>query len=264
MNINLPLSALIITYNEEDNIKRSLDSLHWIPNILVIDSGSTDNTLDIISNYDTARVLERSFDNFANQCNYGLGKICSRWVLSIDADFIVSERLAIEITHNLNKIDMQNVHGYSIPIRYCIAGHPIRGSIYPPRICLYQTDAGHYENEGHGHRVKIKGNVKRLSGEIYHDDRKPITRWLTSQQKYMTTEAKSLIETSSYELSYADLLRKHTPLAPLAALVLCLFWKRGIFDGSRGWTYVIQRVYAEILLLVLLSDLKTSHAIDNS
>ena len=83
----LPLTGLILTWNEQDNLRRTLDRLHWVPEILVIDSGSNDATADILREFvPQVRVLTRRFDSFAGQCNYGLDQIDSEWVLSLDAD----------------------------------------------------------------------------------------------------------------------------------------------------------------------------------
>lgn len=254
----LPLSVLILTYNEEDNIQRTLDSLHWVSKILVIDSKSTDKTLGIISKYDSVEIITREFDSFAAQCNYGLEHIETSWVLSIDADFIITKSLSKEIARKLANSDNIQESGFSIPIRYCIGGHPIRGTIYPPRTCLYRTSLARYKDEGHGHRVEVEGRVGRLIGEIYHDDRKPISRWLKTQQTYMEIEANHLLQTPSSNLSRADLIRKNSPIAPFAALFICLIWKGGFLDGWRGWAYAIQRMYSETLLLVILLDTRFS------
>src|SRR5215471_6513132 len=91
------ITALVLTYNEEDNIGRTLAALRWIPRIQVIDSGSSDRTLEIIRGFPQAEVVTRAFDSFAGQCNFGLSLVASPWVLSLDADYVVSEALAREI-----------------------------------------------------------------------------------------------------------------------------------------------------------------------
>ena len=91
MNQRPLLTAMVITYNEEENIARTLESIRWVDQILVIDSGSTDKTLEIISRYPQARIVTRTFTTFAEQCNFGLGHVDTEWVLSIDADYIFPE-----------------------------------------------------------------------------------------------------------------------------------------------------------------------------
>src|SRR5262249_34070739 len=91
------ITALVLTYNEEDNIGRTLAALRWVPRILVIDSGSDDRTLEIVGGFPQAEVVTRHFDSFAGQCNFGLSLVASPWVLSLDADYVLSEALAREI-----------------------------------------------------------------------------------------------------------------------------------------------------------------------
>ena len=250
----LRLTALLLTYNEEANIERTLAALQWVPSIFVIDSGSTDRTLDILASDPKVTTLHRPFDSFAEQCNFGLDLIKSEWVLSLDADYVVTSALAEEIVAFFCAPEPFQFAGFAIPFRYCIAGKPLRGTLLPPRICLYRTAGARYRNDGHGHRVDVPGKLGRLRHPILHDDRKPLERWLASQLGYLTIESRKLQTTPLSQLSIADRLRLKTPLAPLAALVLCLFVNGGILDGWQGWTYAFQRCYAEILLKLMLLE----------
>ena len=253
----LRLTALLLTYNEEANIERTLAALQWVPSIFVIDSGSTDRTLDILASDPKVTTLHRPFDSFAEQCNFGLDLIKSEWVLSLDADYVVTPALAEEICAYFYAPEPFQYAGFAIPFRYCIAGKPLRGTLLPPRICLYRTAGARYRNDGHGHRVDVPGKVGRLRNPILHDDRKPLERWLASQLGYLTIESRKLQTTPLSQLSTADRLRLKTPLAPLAALVLCLFVNGGILDGWQGWTYAFQRCYAEILLKLMLLETRS-------
>jgi hypothetical protein len=253
-NSCLPLSVLLLTYNEEANIERTLAALQWVPSIFAIDSGSTDRTLEILAAQPTVTIRHRPFDNFANQCNFGLDLIKSEWVLSLDADYVVTPALAEEIFACFKSSKCMLFAGFAIPFRYCIAGKQLRGTLLPPRICLYRSAGARYRNDGHGHRVDVPGKIGRMRNPILHDDRKPLERWLSSQQRYLAIEARKLQATPSSELSTADRLRLKTPLAPLAALLLCLFVNGGILDGWQGWSYAFQRCYAEILLKLMLLE----------
>jgi hypothetical protein len=251
---SLPLTALLLTWNELANIGRTLAALHWLNDILVIDSGSTDGTLEVLASHPNVRVLHRPFDSFANQCNFGLDRISTEWVLSLDADYGVPPELAGSLPSLLERADRDNVAGFSFPFRYCIDGRPLRGSLLPPRTCLYRTQSGRYRDEGHGHRVVIQGEVAPLPLSLLHDDRKPLARWLASQQKYLQIEAANLLGTPSHRLSWVDRLRKHTPLSPLAAITFCLLLRGGLLDGRAGLIYALQRTYAELLLVLMLDE----------
>jgi len=251
---SLPLTGLLLTWNEIANIGRTLAALEWLSDILVIDSGSTDGTLEVLAAHPNVRVLHRAFDSFAAQCNFGLERISTEWVLSLDADYGVPAELARSMPSLLERADRENLAGFRLPFRYCIDGRPLRGSLLPPRTCLYRTLRGRYRDEGHGHRVVVQGEVAPLALPLLHDDRKPLERWLGSQQKYLRIEAANLLDTPSQRLSWVDRLRKHTPLSPLAALTLCLLLRGGLLDGRAGLAYALQRTYAELLLLLMLQD----------
>src|SRR5437879_12162255 len=75
------ITPLIITYNEASNIRRTLDKLLWARRIVVVDSGSTDETLDILRGYPQVDVVHHPFTDFANQCNYGISLVRTPWVL---------------------------------------------------------------------------------------------------------------------------------------------------------------------------------------
>lgn len=245
------LSALVITFNEEANISRTLRSISWVPYVLVLDSGSTDNTLKIVSSFGNVHIAYRQFDSFANQCNYGLSCLTSKWILSLDADFVLTEG----ITHEI--IDLLTCHtdsiqarldGYSIRFGYCVNGKKIRSGLYPERTCLYRRSAAKYLDEGHGHRVSVEGRVGRLRNIILHDDRKPLDIWLMNQRKYQAIEARELIKQKFSKLTFQDWIRKYTCLAPVMALILSYIIKGGFLDGSEGIVYAYQRFIAEALL----------------
>jgi glycosyltransferase involved in cell wall biosynthesis len=241
------ITLLILTYNESLNITRTLQSLSWAKRIVVIDSYSTDKTLEILSSYPQVEVFQRKFDTHATQWNYGLDQVKSEWVLSLDADYIVTDALIAEIK-NLS-LD-SSTDGYFAKFKYCVFGKPLRGTILPPRQILFRKDKSIYIDDGHTQLLENKGKSSQLSAYIHHDDRKPLSRWLWAQDRYMVIESKKLLETPDHELSLGDRIRKKKILAPLIILIYCLILKGGILDGWEGWYYTFQRVLAEILLSI--------------
>src|SRR5919108_2809066 len=91
------LTVVILTKNEARNIGRTLDKLSWARRVVVVDSFSMDATCDIISAHANAVVRQRHFDNHANQWNYGLAQVETEWVVSLDADYQVSDSLVSEL-----------------------------------------------------------------------------------------------------------------------------------------------------------------------
>lgn len=245
------ITPMVLTHNEAPNIGRSLDRLKWAHQILVVDSYSSDETVEIVRNFPQALLVQRKFDSFAGQCNYGLEQIQTPWVLSLDADYLLSDELVEEI-QTLSFSD--EIVGYAARFKYCVYGKPLRGTLYPPRTVLYRKGNASYFNDGHGHRVQVCGNIGALASYILHDDRKSFSRWLQSQDRYMIAEAKKLTATPKHELGSADRIRKTKLLAPFIVLVYCLIAKGAALDGWPGWYYTLQRVVAEIILALRLIE----------
>lgn len=253
------ITPVILTYNEEANLDRTLQQLTWAKRIVVVDSYSTDQTLEIIKAYPQVEVFQRVFDAHEHQWNYGLEQVQTEWVLSLDADY----RLSAELIAEMAALDLSStIDSYYIPFKYCVFGKPLRGTLLPPREALFRREKAVYINDGHTQLLHVKGQSAALSAVIYHDDRKSLNRWLWAQDRYMVLEVKKLLATPQDKLSLGDRIRKRKVIAPLIILIYCLILKGGILDGWGGWYYAFQRVLAEILLsihLIQTENLSAKH-----
>jgi glycosyltransferase involved in cell wall biosynthesis len=245
------VTPILITFNEAPNIARTLNKLGWARRIVVVDSGSSDGTLEILVRYPQVALFKRTFDNFADQCNFGLAQVQTEWALSLDADYELSDSLTQELS---NLGEEAGVAGYRVSFVYRIHGRPLRGTLYPPRVVLYRIKNARYVNEGHGHKVVISGNVRALSGVIYHDDRKPLSRWFTSQQGYARLEADYLLKADQGAMSAPDRLRRMAWPAPILVFLYVLVIKGCLLDGWPGWFYALQRVLAECMIALELIE----------
>jgi glycosyltransferase involved in cell wall biosynthesis len=245
------ITPMILTYNEEPNIGRTLSKLTWAKQILIVDSGSTDHTLEIVRHFPQVIVLQRTFDSAASQCNFGLQNVRSEWVLSLDADYVLSDALISEID---KLAPSSNVRGFWARFVYQVFGRSLRASLYPRRAVLYRRSGATYVDEGHTQRVRIEGDLRTLLNPIYHDDRKPISRWFSSQAKYASLEANRLLGIDKASLDRMDRLRLMIVPAPLLTLIYALFIKRCLLDGWAGWYYAFQRLCAETMLSIELLD----------
>ncbi len=247
------ITPLILTYNEDANIGRTLQRLTWARDIVVVDSFSDDETLEIVSGFPQVRVFQRKFDNHAGQSNFGLTNtgISTKWVLALDADFILTTE-AINELRSLSPAAETN--GYSGQLIYCVRGQPLRSSLLPRLVVLYRADRATYVQDGHAHRVRVDGRIDRLQSRILHDDRKTFDRWLESQKRYMALEAEKLSHRDAREINFADRVRRMRVVAPLAMLIYCLVIRGGVFDGRAGCYYAFQRTLAELLLSLYLLE----------
>jgi glycosyltransferase involved in cell wall biosynthesis len=235
-----PITALILAYNEEPNIGRTLSRLGWATEIVVLDSCSSDATCDIAARYPKVRIVKRPFTTLADQWNYAL-----------DADYFLSDELIAE----LSAFDpTPDVAGYVATFDYCIHGRKLRSGVYPPVTVLFRRSLTHVEQDAHCQRARVKGALRPLRGRIAHDDRKSMGRWLASQATYMKQEADKLADASPDSLSAIDRLRKAIVVAPIAVFVYCLVVKGGLFDGWPGVLYASQRATAEAILSMTLIE----------
>lgn len=247
------ITPFILTYNEKLNIGRALDRLAWASQILIVDSFSDDGTLEIAAQYPQVRLIQRKFDSFAEQCNFGMEQIQSPWILVLDADYILSESYQHELTA-LQPPEI--IDAFYARFRYVVFNRALRGSLYPPRAVLFRKARCNFYNDGHTQRLKVDGPTSTLSTFILHDDRKPLSRWLTSQDSYSRKEAVKLMQTRREELRFQDRLRLLIIPAPLLVFFYCLIVRGLILDGFPGWFYVWQRVLAEVMLSLRLLEKK--------
>jgi glycosyltransferase involved in cell wall biosynthesis len=246
----IDVTGLVLTRDEAPNIARTLGKLDWLPSIVVVDSESTDATREIAAGFPNVRVVRRRFTTHAEQWNFGLEQagIQSEWVLALDADFIVSDALVREI--QALQPDAGTA-GYWASFEYCVDGRPLRGAAYPPVAVLYRRASGRYEQDGHTQRIRLTGDVRTLAAPIYHDDRKPLTHWLASQSRYMALEAEKLSRPGA-AVGLVDQVRKLIVVAPPAMFLYCYIVRGGIFDGTAGLFYALQRAVAEGILSLFL------------
>jgi glycosyltransferase involved in cell wall biosynthesis len=244
------ITPVLLTFNEAANIERALSALSWAKEIVVVDSGSTDETLSILTRFPRVRVFHRPFDTHGNQWRYatqGTG-ITTNWILRLDADYEVTEALKSELAC----LDPDaKVDGYRISFDYAILGRKLISSLYPPNTVLLRTGRFSVWDKGHTEAWGVEGPVKNLKGRIVHDDRKSIEQWMVSQGRYMRREFSDLRKGGSGLRAW---LRRTPPLMPLAIFIYCLFGKGLILNGRVGIFYALQRSVAELTLSLMVLD----------
>lgn len=241
------ITPVILTFNEEPNIGRVLDRLSWAKEVIVLDSGSTDRTLEIVASFSNTRCVHNQFESHAKQWNFALAdtNIRTPWVLALDADYVVPGTLVDELTR---AAPGDAIHGFWIAFRYLVDGVPIRHTLYPPLICLFRRDKARYIEHGHRMVLELEGNSLRCIARIDHDDRKDRIRWLASQHKYAHLEAKRLKSIPIREYRWQDILRGCLVLTWWAIPVYLLIFRGLVLDGRAGWKYAGERAEAEWLI----------------
>src|SRR4026207_2304269 len=125
----ISLTALVLTYNEQENIRRNLEALVWVPKVIIVDSFSNDRTLEIALSFPNVQIVQRVFDTHANQWNAGLDRIDTEWALTRDADYV----LTAELQEEIKKLKFDpGYDGFIAGFDYCVFGRPLRATILPP------------------------------------------------------------------------------------------------------------------------------------
>jgi glycosyltransferase involved in cell wall biosynthesis len=196
--MKLPISLIILTYNEELNIENCLKSaVNWAEEIIIIDSHSTDKTLEIAKKY-TDKIFQHEFKNQAEQFNWALDnlEIKNEWIFKLDADESVTKELWEEISENLDKIP-QNVNGFYINRKVFFLGKWIRhGGYYPNWILrIFRKGKGMSEQRKMDeHLVLLEGKICRFKNHIIDNDQKGLTWWTEKHNRYSSREIQELFE----------------------------------------------------------------------
>lgn len=248
------ISVLILTLNEAVNIVDCLDSVDWSDDVLVLDSGSTDDTTALAESKG-ARVLTRSFDTFASQRNYGLqhGDLRHDWVLHLDAD----ERVPPALRDELHAAARANTHdAYRVASKLIFRGQWLKhAGMYPTyQVRFGRRDALTFTQVGHGQRGALADDdVGTLDEPMrHHAFSKGIRNWIERHNRYSTDEAHHALETiDGGRVDWAGLvdsdaqrrrralkdLSYRVPFRPLLRFLYMYVGRLGLLDGRAGFDY---------------------------
>lgn len=221
------LTITIITLNEEKNLKKCLECLKDLnAEIILVDSGSTDKTLEIARNYGV-KTYFRKFDNFANQKNWALSKATGEWILSIDADEQISTDLSKEIKENIRN---SQYAGFLIKRRNFLLGGEIKYSRWSPdqHIWLWKKGFGKWVGDVH-EEVIVTGKVRLLNNSKIHNSHKTVSEFMKANNFYSALEAKSHFK-NNIRFSLRKLLWE-----PLIEFFIRFFYKQGFLDKTSGF-----------------------------
>jgi glycosyltransferase involved in cell wall biosynthesis len=221
------ISATIITYNEERNIARVIESLRCCDEIVVVDSGSSDRTCELAEKLG-ARVIDSPWPGYAKQKNVAAERAANDWILSVDADEAISEGLEAEIWH-IKKHGPQ-FDAYTMPRMAQYLGKWILHSgWYPDRkIRLYHRDKASWVGDFVHESVQATGTVGHLEGRILHYTCESLAEHMKTMDRYTTLAAEQII----YQKKKITLTR--LILDPPWTFIRTYFFKAGFLDGLEG------------------------------
>ncbi len=233
------LSVIILTYNEEIHIERLLKNIvDWADEIFIIDSYSTDKTLEIARQYG-AKIVQHKFENQAQQFNWALDnlEIKNEWILRLDADEYLTEELKNEITQELNNLITKNINGYYIKRRVYFMGRWIKHGAYYPVWFLRLFRKGKARSEQREmdeHLVLLEGEAGKLKNDFIDENLKDLTWWTEKHNNYSSREAAAVLA-GDFGINKKKFYYK-LPLFFRACWYFCYryFLRLGFLDGKEG------------------------------
>lgn len=244
---NKRVCVYILVKNEAPNIGRSLSALKasgW--NVVVLDSGSTDETEEITKDFDFVNFQKYDYIDHCKAYNDITGQLALEYEYAVilDADMLVTDLMQKEI--NL-KIDSNTVSEVmDAEILMCADGLPLKhGSLCPPKSFVFASGKTYFVNSGHAERLKSDVAVVRLTEKLWHDDRKSYASYLQSQLRY----SKNLVvRTAANQMSLRDWIRTKTPFLIFVVPFVSYVVKMGFLSGRAGGLYALDRLIAEAIM----------------
>jgi glycosyltransferase involved in cell wall biosynthesis len=267
-----PVTVVILTLNEETNVGRALESvIGWAHEVLLLDSFSTDGTVDI-AHRSGCKVFRHRFEDYGKQRNHAIANlpIETDWMLFLDADEWLTPELRREIAARVEDSPKEN--GFYIKRRFIWMGRWIRRGYYPTWILrLFRRSAARCEERAVNEHIIVEGKVGYLEADFVHEDADGIDRWITKHNAYASREAQELLRRNDVALrgeiearlfgTQAERKRwlRHrvwNRLPPLARPFLYFFFRYvvrgGFLDGRPALVYH----FLQALWFPLLVDLK--------
>ncbi|MFC5410037.1 glycosyltransferase family 2 protein [Larkinella bovis] len=191
-----PVSAVMITFNSARILPAVLKALSWCDEIVVVDSGSTDQTLTIAQQAG-CRILHRDFDGFGLQKGFAVTQARNPWVLVVDADEIVTDELRLEIQTRLAEVETgkRKVRGFEVPVSLVFLGRLMRygGEYKMPHLRLFDKRFGNYNTARVHEDVVLEGSVGRLAHHMLHDSYGSLHEYFEKFNRYTTAGARDLL-----------------------------------------------------------------------
>jgi glycosyltransferase involved in cell wall biosynthesis len=243
------LTVTVITHNEGHHVAGALESVAWADEIVVVDSGSSDDTVAIAGRYAT-RVVQHQWTGYGTQKNYAADLASHDWILSIDADERVAPALADEIRGLLKR--EPTAAGYEISRVAHYLGRWIRSTDWYPdfHVRLYDRRTARWSEDAVHESIQCPGRVERLRGELQHFPYRDVSEHLAKIDRYTTLIARQWAADGRRTAAWEAIV--YPRLAFLRNFIL----RRGFLDGHTGLVVSMLNSYYVLLKYVKLFEMQ--------
>jgi glycosyltransferase involved in cell wall biosynthesis len=236
------ISASIIVFNEEDNIAELCETVSWADEIVIVDSGSTDGTVELAKKY-TDKIFQREFRGYKDKHEYADSLTTGEWIFWIDADERVTPELKASIGALKSKSESDLPSGFRIARKTWYEGRWIRHSGWYPdfQMRLYRKSDSYWDGVAPHQTARVKGRVETMDGELLHYTKRDLSEHHRVTDSYATLAAEHLANTG---------VKSSAPkmfTSAVAAFIRTYFLKQGFRDGVQGLMIAMFTAYGVFL-----------------
>jgi len=229
------LSVAIVTLNEEENLARTLASVAWADEIIVVDSGSTDRTVEVARSF-KAKIFERTWPGFAEQKNFALAQCTGEWILSLDADEELSPELQQQIRQTVSA--KPTVGAYYLKRRNLFLGRWIKhGGFYPDsKLRLFRRNLSvppRFESRPVHETIAFSGSTATLDFDLIHHAYPTLSSYIEHMDRYSSLGAQHLVEQSRTSASVFSFFASIV-IFPILGFKWNYLFRLGFLDGREG------------------------------
>lgn len=229
-----PLTLVVITKNEEAVIEKCLKSAHWVDHIVVVDSGSTDKTMEIAKACG-ATVFQQEWLGFGPQKRFGSAQAPTDWVLSLDADEFLSPQLSMALQELMQQGPTASAYQFARTNKF-LGKFLYHGEGYPDwSLRLFDKRKADWSNDAVHEKVQaLNGalDVQTVKGDLMHESGESISRYIEKQNRYTDLQAQALVN-SGKKIGALNVL-----FSPLVRFLRFYFVKAGFLDGFAGFVHI--------------------------
>jgi len=247
MSDSIPVSAFIITLNEQENIGACLDRLVEFDEVIIVDSGSTDATLAIAENYPNVKASFNAWPGFSEQKSHALSLCSNEWVLNIDADEIISDGYLDELRRVVRSNEVDGLESNRTLYRWGRKPRHFGGD--DRLIRLFRKSCGHYEPRRVHESITVTGKIEQTEATIIHHENLSFSQRVDKSNKYSQAKAED-----KYEKGHRASWLTVTLIFPLT-FIQVYFFKGHFLDGIGGLMTAMNAAYYNFMKYAKLREM---------